>query len=123
MSKHELERWLCGPDAPLLSPGEIADLLGLPLAAIADTTLVRVADRLRALRFILAVLRDVFPDDEDVRSWLRMPRAELGGRSGLELLLVGCLRAVEDLAVRAWHQPRRPEPAFDSRSLTQVALP
>ncbi len=105
MNKQELERWLCGPDAPILTPAEIAASLGVSLDAIGDTTLLRTADRLRALRFTLAVLRDVFPDDEDVRFWLRTPRAEFGGLCGLELLLAGRMRAVEDLATREWHRP------------------
>ena len=105
MKKRELEMWLCGPDAPILTPAEIADLLGVSLEAIGDTTLLRVMDRLRGVRFTLAVLRDVFTDDADVRRWLRMPRAEFGGRCALELLLAGRMRAVEDLAVREWHRP------------------
>ena len=104
MNKQELEMWLCGPDAPILTPAEIAAILGVSLDAIADTTLLRAADRLRAVRFTLAVLRDVFADDEDVRSWLRTPRAEFGGLCALELLLAGRMRAVEDLAVRDWHR-------------------
>ena len=105
MTKEQLESWLCGPEAPAPTSAEIAAVLGVPVEAIADTTLLRVADRRRALRFTLAVLRDVFTDDEDVRSWLRTPREELGGRSALELLRAGRLRAVEDLAVREWHRP------------------
>ena len=99
MTKHELEMWLCGPDASAPTPAEIAATLGVPLDAIGDTTLLRVADRLRAVRFTLAVLRDVFPDDADVRRWLRTPRAEFGERSGLELLLAGRMRMFEDLVV------------------------
>ena len=105
MSKQELEMWLCGPDAPILTPAAIAAILGVSLDAIGDTTLLRTADRLRAVRFTLAVLRDVFTDDRDVRSWLRTPHAEFGGRSALELLFAGRMRAVEDLAVREWHRP------------------
>ncbi len=105
MNKQELEIWLCGPGAPIPTPAEIAAILGVSLDAIGDTTLLRAADRLRAVRFTLAVLRVVFTDDEDVRSWLRTPRAEFGERSGLELLLAGRMRAVEDLAVREWHRP------------------
>ena len=105
MNKQELETWLCGPDAPVLTPAEIAGILGVSLDEIADTTLLRSADRLRAVRFTLVVLRDVFADDEDVRSWLRTPRAEFGERCALELLRAGRMRAVEDLAVREWHRP------------------
>ena len=120
MNKHELEIWLCGPDAPALTPAEIAAVLGLPVEAIADTTLLRVADRRRALQFTLAVLRDVFPDDEDVRRWLRTPRAEFGGLCGLELLFAGRLRAVEDLAVREWHRPLVAAPVDRPRAIEQL---
>ena len=105
MNKRKLELWLCGPDAPIPTPAEIASLLGVSLDAIGDTTLLRAADRLRAVRFTLAVLRDVFPDDDEVRSWLRTSRSEFGELCGLELLLAGRMRAVEDLAVREWHRP------------------
>ena len=104
MNKQELETWLCGPDAPVLTPAEIAGILGVSLDEIADTTLLRAADRLSAVRFTLVVLRDVFADDEDVRSWLRTPRAEFGERCALELLRAGRMSAVEDLAVREWHR-------------------
>ena len=104
MNKQELELWLCGPDAPILTPTQIAAILGVSLEAIGDTTLLRAADRLRTVRFTLAVLRDVFPDDAEVRAWLRTSRAECGGRSALELLVAGRMRVVEDLAVREWHR-------------------
>ncbi len=94
---------------------EIADLLGVSLEVIGDTTLLRVADRLCAVRFTLAVLRDVFPDDDAVRRWLRTPRSEFGGRSGLELVLAGRLRAVEELAMREWHRPSVAAPVYRPR--------
>jgi hypothetical protein len=105
MTRQELERWLCGPGTPIPTPAEIAGLLGVPHAAIADTVLLRVASRLARLRFTLAVLRDVFADDDGVRWWLRTPRPELHGRSGLELLLAGQTLPIEELAVREWHRP------------------
>jgi Protein of unknown function (DUF2384) len=105
MNKQELEMRLCGPDVLAPTPAQIAAVLGVPLDAIGDTTLLRVADRLRSVRFTLAVLRDVFTDDADVRLWLRTPRAEFGELCALELLLAGRMRAVEDLAVREWHRP------------------
>lgn len=103
MDKTDLARWLCGPDAPEPPPSAVANALGLPGDALADTTLLRMAERVLALRFILAVLRDVFADDIDVRCWVRAHRDELAGARPLDLLLAGRTAPVEDLAVRAWH--------------------
>jgi hypothetical protein len=105
MTKQELETWLCGAGAPVPTPAEIAGVLGVPHESIADTALLRVSSRLTRVRFTIAVLRDVFADDEGVRWWLRAPRAELHGRTGLELLMAGQTPAVEELAVREWHRP------------------
>lgn len=103
MTREELERWLCGPDVPPLEPVEIASALGVPERVAFDSTLVRTAPRLRAARFTVTVLRDRFPEDGEVRRWLRRPRTELGQRSPLELLLAGYARPVEDLAVEDWN--------------------
>lgn len=105
MTRQELERWLCGDATTVMTPAEIAGVLGVALEEIADTVLLRVANRLSRVRFTIAVLRDVFADDEEVRRWLRRPRAELQGRSGLDQLLAGRTQAVEELAVREWHRP------------------
>jgi hypothetical protein len=112
MTRAELEQWLCGPDAPVLSPAEIAATLGLPLGAAAagDTTHLRVADRLLGARFTVAVLRDVFPDDRGVRGWLRAPRPALGGRSALDVLLAGRSGEVAELAADEWNAPAAPPP-------------
>src|SRR4029453_17722790 len=56
MERHELEQWLCGPDSTPPSPAAIAEALGLPFDALADTTLLRTLARVRSLRFTLAVL-------------------------------------------------------------------
>ena len=66
------------------------------------------------VRFTLAVLRDVFADDHAVRTWLRLPRRELGGLCALDLLHAGRTLAVESLAVREWHRPR--DHAADGRA-------
>ena len=108
MKKRELEHWLCGPDERVPAPTEIADLLGVALATIADTTLLRTAERLHAVRFIVAVLRDVFPNDSDVRSWLHVRRAQLNGRRALDLILAGRMALVEELAVHEWHRQMAP---------------
>ena len=110
MTRQELETWLCGGSTPVLTPAEIASVLGVPLHSIADTALLRVADRLAGLRFTIAVLRDVFAADDEVRRWLRAPRAELDGRCALDLLRAGRGRTVEELALREWHRPGGPAP-------------
>lgn len=116
MTRQELETWLCGGGTPALTPAEIASVLGVPLHSIADTALLRVADRLGGLRFTIAVLRDVFADDPGVRRWLRTPRAELDGRCALDLLRAGRARAVEELAVREWHRPGAAAPVPPPRA-------
>lgn len=103
MTRDELERWLCGPEAPPLEPVEIASALGVPQRVAVDSTLVRTEPRLRAARFTVIVLRDRFAEDGEVQRWLRRPRSELGQRSPLELLLAGHARPVEDLAVQDWN--------------------
>jgi chloramphenicol 3-O-phosphotransferase len=107
MSKDELELWLCGPGARIPTHAELASQVGVPLSSIADTTLLRTSRRLRCLRFVLAVLRDVYADDDVVRHWIRQPRDELGGSSALTALLAGHVPAVEDLVVREWRRPGR----------------
>ena len=104
MDKKELERWLCPTDVLPLAPTAIATALGLPVEAIADTTLLRVATRVLSLRFTLALLRDAFAADVDVWSWLDTPHEELAGASPREMLLAGRVDVVEDLAVHAWHE-------------------
>lgn len=112
MTSEQLELWLCGRDQGLPTAREIAGALGLRLEAVEDTTLLRVSERRRTVRFLLAVLRDLFSADRDVRAWLRAPRAELAGRPPLDALLGGRLAEVEALAVADWHRPQ-PVPRAD----------
>jgi hypothetical protein len=107
MSKDELELWLCGPGARIPTHAELASQVGVPLSSIADTTLLRTSRRLRCLRFVLAVLRDVYADDDVVRHWLRQPRAEIHGSSALASMLAGNVAAVDELVVGEWHRPGR----------------
>jgi hypothetical protein len=94
MTRQELERWLCGDGATLPTIADVATLLGVSPAA---------ARAFAAVRFTVAVLRDVFPDDGLVRRWLRTPRVEFGGLCGVDLLWSGQAGAVERLALREWH--------------------
>ena len=103
MGRDELEQWLCGPDAVLMSPLAIADALGLPACALADTTLLRTADSVRSLRFTLALLHDVYPSDLDAWRWLETPRPELGGVTPRAALVAGRCHEVEALAIRTWN--------------------
>jgi len=103
MERHELEQWLCGCDIGPASPAAVAGALGLPATALSDTTFVRVASRVRSLRFIRALLQDAFADDADMRRWLETPRPELGGRSPTSALSNGQCELVSALAVQAWN--------------------
>ena len=53
--------------------------------------------------FILAVLRDIYSDEVDVKRWLNTPHNELGGRSAVDLLSIGRLADVERLLVEQWN--------------------
>jgi hypothetical protein len=60
-----------------------------------------------AMPFVLAVLRDIYPDDADVLHWLTRARPETSGMSALDLLTTGLVSDVEHMLVRAWNQPRK----------------
>ena len=92
MNKDEVERWLCAPGNPVPSPATVAGLLGLPVAQVADTTLLRTARHVQSLRFTLALLRDRFDSDCDVRDWLDEPRCDLDGLSPRRSAARGALR-------------------------------
>ena len=96
MTRAELEEWLCGDVTILPSAAEVATVLHFPPYA--------VDARLATAGFVLAVLRDAFPDDASVRSWLRAPRPEWAGRCALDLLRTDQVQAVEAMAVRAWQE-------------------
>src|SRR5688500_18138361 len=102
MDKTLLDQWLCGAEAIPPAPFTIACALGLPVDEVADRTLLRTVPRVRSLRFLLAVLQDLFPADIDVQIWLDAPRPQLRGRSAREALLAGQTEPVEQLAVAAW---------------------
>jgi hypothetical protein len=100
MRRSELAAWLCGPDAVVPPRERVLAALGLPAGAAASP---------ESLRFVLAVLRDLYPGDLDVRRWLRLRRAELGGSRPADLLLAGRIAEVEELAVADWHTPEAAE--------------
>lgn len=53
--------------------------------------------------FVLAVLRDIYDQEEDVLRWLNTPLSELGGRSAVDLLSAGRISDVESALVDQWN--------------------
>lgn len=53
--------------------------------------------------FILAVLRDIYSDERDVKRWLNTPHNEFGGRAAVDLLSAGRAREVESVLVEHWN--------------------
>jgi hypothetical protein len=53
--------------------------------------------------FVLAVLRDIYPNEADVRRWLNTPHNELGGTTAVDLLSTGRVREVESILVEHWN--------------------
>ena len=53
--------------------------------------------------FVLAVLRDIYEDEEDVLRWLNVPHIDLGGRSAVDLLSAGRISEVETALVDQWN--------------------
>ena len=111
MDKTLLEQWLCGPESIPPAPLTIACSLGLPVDEVADTTLLRTMRRVRSLRFVLAVLQDLFADDVDVQIWLDAPRPELRGSPARQALLAGQTELVEALVVADWNAQGDPASA------------
>jgi hypothetical protein len=95
MRQHELEMWLCGDgdDGPTAVDVAIlgADPGALPPQAI------------RSIGFVLAVLRDMYPDDSAVWRWLSRPRPDLGYARAADLLLAGDAARVETLVTYQWN--------------------
>ena len=104
MDQLELERWLCDYAVMPTPPAVVATALGLPAGKLADSTLLRVASRVRALRLILEVLRDTFPDDAEVRGWLWTPHDGLDGWTPRVAVMHGRVETVAALAVEAWNE-------------------
>ena len=105
MNRHELEQWLGDRDARPLGLGDIAEVLHVIIEASRQPVALEDAGALRELRFAVAVLRDVFARDEDVRRWLLAPSAAVDGLTPAELLSSGCVREFTDLAVAEWNRP------------------
>jgi hypothetical protein len=121
MTREELEQWLGEAGEESVGIGEIAEVLHMVVDASRRALAIADAGELREMRFALAVLRDVFPDDADVRSWLRAPSLDMDGIAPAELVAAGRIRDFADLAVAEWNGPRRATvymaPVFAGRPL------
>jgi hypothetical protein len=95
MRQHELEMWLCGSDDDGPTVADIA-ILGADPAALS-------ARAIRSIRFVLAVLRDIYADDAAVWRWLRRPRPDLGYARAADLLIAGDAARIEALVTYQWN--------------------
>ena len=105
MNRTQLAQWLGEADSESVAFSEIAEVLHLVLDASRRSLALASADEIREVRFALAVLRDVFPHDDDVRAWLSAPAQELSGATPADLLSTGRVREFVDLAVAEWNRP------------------
>jgi hypothetical protein len=96
MRRHELKAWLLGADEHPIPTRTIRGFLDL------DPDAIPHASR-RSLRFVLAVLRDIYVDELEVWLWFVRPRHELGDARPADLLLAGRIVELEALAVHQWN--------------------
>ena len=106
MNRQELAQWLGERASATLALGEIAEVLHVVIDASRRSLAFANAEELRELRFAIAVLRDVFSSDDDLRAWLRAPHPTLDGDAPADLLAHSRVRAFVELAVDEWNQPR-----------------
>jgi hypothetical protein len=95
MRQHELEMWLCGDGDDGPTAIDVA-ILGADPGALS-------ARAIRSIAFVLAVLRDMYPDDAAVWRWLWRPRPDLGYARAADLLLAGDGARVETLVTFQWN--------------------
>ena len=53
--------------------------------------------------FVLAVLRDIYSEDFEVKRWLNTPHDGLGGHPAIDLLSAGRVSEVESVLVEHWN--------------------
>jgi len=53
--------------------------------------------------FILAVLRDIYDHEADVKRWLNTPHAQLAGRTAVDLISAGRVAEVESALIEYWN--------------------
>ena len=107
MNKKELEQWLGERDSRSVALTEIAEVLHVVLDASRRPLAISGIQEIRELRFALAVLRDVFSSDDDVRDWLTTPLPEIRDAVPADLLTADRIGELVDLAVGEWNKPRR----------------
>lgn len=95
MRQHELEMWLYGDGDDGPTAIDVA-ILGADPAALS-------ARAIRSIGFVLAVLRDMYPNDAAVWRWLWRPRPDLGYARAADLLLAGDGARVESLVTFQWN--------------------
>ena len=95
LGRPELERWLCG-DHSRPTAADIATLRG-------DSDGLRPSQE-QSLRFVLAVLRDIYPDDATVWRWLCEPHSDLGDAPPADLIRTDRAAPLESLVVAKWNQ-------------------
>lgn len=106
MNRQELEQWLGEHESRSVALNELAEVLHVIMDAARRSVAFTDVEQLRELRFAIAVLRDAFPRDEDVRAWLLTPAAAIDGETPADLLSMGRIRDFADLAVDEWNRPR-----------------
>lgn len=95
LGKPELERWLCD-DHSRPTASDVATLLGQ------DDELRPSQEQ--SLRFVLAVLRDIYQDDATVWRWLSEPQGDLGDAPPAELIRADRAAPLESLVVAKWNE-------------------
>jgi len=128
MDRQQLEQWLGNVDSRSVGLQELAEILHLLFDASVDDSSrssLALADaaELRTLRFAFAVLRDVFPSDEDVRAWLSRPSSDREGATPLGLLSRGRVNQFSDMAVAEWNRPRETVATKYHRTFAERGLP
>ena len=104
MDKQQLAQWLGDLDSRSVALHEIAEILHVVLDASRSSLALADGEELRTLRFAFAILRDVFPRDEDIRAWLARSSTVLGGAAPASVLSLGRVNDFCDLAVAEWNR-------------------
>ena len=105
MDREQLRQWLGDLDSASVALHEIAEILHVVLDATRTPLAFEDGDQLRTLRFAFAILRDVFPRDEEIRAWLVRRPDELAITPS-DALFAGKVDEFCELAVDEWNRPR-----------------
>lgn len=96
MRREELETWLSDGVEREPTPTEMAILLGTESDFAAPS--IR-----RSIRFVLAVLRDIYAEEAAVWRWLYRPRRDLAELRAVDLLRSNRAVQLESLVVAEWN--------------------